>query len=394
MVQGRKVAVITPGSFVIPSGRSSSVERVIEKMVPLVSDQLQIHILGKGEGHGPTQILLGGVPCYRLPGGKAYEGAILRHLRIWRPEVVDVHNRPLLAYHLKLRLPFTKVYITLHSTTFIAKTYYPEDCALRMLNHVDGVIVNSQFLKEELLRRFPTLAVPVHVNPLGVSMDDFTPRWTPQGEALRLARMQDLGIQNKKIILFVGRLIPSKGVHHLLTAYGKIVEKIPDAMLLIIGSARYGNDRESSYVKRLKRMAQPFGKSIVFLPFISYPKVADFYNLADVVVVPSGNEEAFGLVNLEAMATAVPVIATRVGGIPEIVEDGKSGRLIPIHTISASLSAVITELLQDQNKIQRMGKQGRETVRRGFRWQHTASRWLSLMNATDYNKEIVDQCRR
>ncbi|MNJ46762.1 Spore coat protein SA [compost metagenome] len=263
-----------------------------------------------------------------------------------------------------------------------------------MLNHVDGVIVNSQFLKEELLRRFPALAVPVHVNPLGVSMDDFIPRWTPQGEALRLARMQDLGIQNKKIILFVGRLIPSKGVHHLLSAFDEIVTKTPDAMLLIIGSARYGNDRESSYVKRLKRMALSFGKSIVFLPFISYPKVADWYNLADVVVVPSGNEEAFGLVNLEAMATAVPVIATRVGGIPEIVEDGKSGRLISTHTISTSLSDVITELLQDPAKVQIMGKQGRETVRRGFRWQHTASRWLSLMNATDYNKEIIDQCRR
>lgn len=394
--QGRKVAVITPGSFVIPSGRSSSVERVIEKMVPLVADQIQIHILGRGEGHGETQILLGGVPCYRLPGGKAYEGAILRHLRIWRPEVVDVHNRPLIAYHLKLRLPFTTVFLTLHSTTFISSTYCPEHCTLRMLNQVDGIIVNSQFLKEELLRRFPGLQVPIHVNPLGVSMEDFIPRWTPQGEALRQARMLDLGIQDKKIILFVGRLIPSKGVHHIIYAFEEILARQPDAMLLIIGSALYGNDRESRYVKRLKKMANKHKERIMFLPFISYPKIADWYNVADVVVVPSSEEEAFGLVNVEAMATAVPVIATQSGGIPEIIQDGKSGRLLPLNTIPASFVPVITELLADQDKIKEMGKAGRERVRKNFRWQHTASRWLSLMNTSDYNKEkeLIDQCRR
>lgn len=394
--QGRKVAVITPGSFVIPSGRSSSVERVIEKMVPLVADQLQIHILGRGERQVEAQILLGDVPCYRLPGGKAYEGAILRHLRIWRPEVVDVHNRPLIAYHLKLRLPFTTVFLTLHSTTFISSTYCPEHCMLRMLNQVEGIIVNSQFLREELLRRFPTLHAPIHVNPLGVSMEDFVPRWTPQGEALRQARMQDLGIQDKRIILFVGRLIPSKGVHHIIYAFEEIVARQPDAMLLIIGSALYGNDRESRYVQRLKKMAHKYKDRILFLPFISYPKIADWYNVADIVVVPSGEEEAFGLVNVEAMATAIPVIATHSGGIPEIVEDGKSGRLLPLHTIPASFVPVITELLADQEKIKMMGKAGRERVRKNFRWQHTASRWLSLMNTRDYNKEkeVIDQCRR
>jgi spore coat protein SA len=70
--------------------------------------------------------------------------------------------------------------------------------------------------------------------------------------------------------------------------------------------------------------------------------------------------------------------------------------LLPLNTIPASFVPVITELLADQDKLKEMGKAGRERVRKNFRWQHTASRWLSLMNTSDYNKEkeLIDQCRR
>lgn len=378
----QRIAVVTPGSFVIPSGHSSSVERVIEKVVPLAADQFDIRIYGIQDRTLNKHSMLGKVPCYRLPGGRQYVCALLRHLQGWRPDKIDVHNRPLFALKLKERLTDSQVFLTLHSTTFLSTATYSKSLIRLALSSVDGVIVNSEFLRELLFRRYPGLETPVLVNHLGCSIEDFIPRWTPVGEAMRSARLSDLGWGDRKIILYLGRLLPSKGVHHILDALPLVLEQEPDAMLLIVGSVFYGKDRETEYVRRLKEQAKAYGNRVVFLPFVPYPKVADWYNLADVVTVPSGQEEAFGLVNIEAMASAVPVIASRSGGIPEIVSDGDTGYLLSASEMDQRLLGDrIVRLLGSKEEREAMGRAGRELLRRRFRWQHTAQRWIDIMTS-------------
>lgn len=374
-----KVAVISPGSFVIPSGRSSSVERVIEKIAPLAPQEFDIRVFGRIDKDYPAKGMLGRVPCFRVPGGAAYLPSILRHLRVWRPDTVDVHNRPILACRLKRRMPQARVLLTLHSTSFIQPENLPTTHAGSILNALDGIVVNSSFLKEELVRRFPGLQCSVDVNHLGVSLEDFVPRWTPMGEALRRARLADMGWQNRKIILYMGRLIEAKGVHHLLEALPTIVPKVKEALLVIVGSAYYGRGKETAYVHHLKEIASVYPEHVAFLPFTPYPAVADWYNLADVVVVPSKGDEAFGLVNVEAMASGVPVVAANVGGIPEIVEGGSSGLLLSPSELGTKLGDSLVTLLQDEEIRRRMGLAGREAARLKFRWQLTAERWVNLM---------------
>lgn len=347
----------------------------------LVTPGLDIRVFGRSAGHLPAKDLLGEVPCYRIPGGASYLSGILRHLKNWMPDTADVHNRPALAYGLKRHLPHIRVLLTLHSTTFISPSCLPQSKAELMLSSVDGVIVNSAYLRDDILRRFPKLGTPVHINPLGVSLEDFIPRWTPAGEAVRRGRMADYGWGNRKIILFVGRLIQGKGIHRLLEAMPGIVSREKEALAVIVGSAFYGVNRDTAYVKSLRKLAERIEGHVSFLPFVPYPQVADLYNLADVVVVPSLEDEAFGLVNLEAMASAVPVIASEVGGIPEIIQHERSGLLLPKGSGSEVLEEQVLRVLGDRKLQRRLGLAGRELARSKFRWQHCSARWTELMKS-------------
>lgn len=376
-----KVAVVTPGSFVIPSGRSSSVERVIEKIVPLASDRLEIRVFGKRDDNADVRDRIGDAPCVRVAGGAAYYPSILSHLKSWQPDAIDVHNRPVLAYRIKENLPGSKVRLSLHSTTFI-RTGAPSGSGMaKKLHSLDGLIVNSEFLRREVQRRFPGLSLPVHVNHLGVSPEDFMPRWTPAGEGLRRARLAEYGWSGRKVVLFVGRLIPEKGVRSLLQAVPHVVRHHPDALFIVVGSAFYSRSGKTNYVRNLQLIASHWPDHVVFRPFTPYPRVADWYNLADVVAVPSGREEAFGLVNVEAMASGIPVIASDAGGIPEVVEHGRSGLLVPLTGLEEGLAAGIVHLLADEGLRRKLGLAGAEAVRTRFRWLHTADRFVSIFSA-------------
>ncbi|SMF89522.1 Glycosyltransferase involved in cell wall bisynthesis [Paenibacillus uliginis N3/975] len=375
----RKVAVVTPGSFVIPSGRSSSVERVVEQTVPLVQEAMEIRIygvLGKGL---PPKGTINGVPCYRLPSGASYYRSLLRRLYQWKPEVAEIHNRPFLAQRLKMQLPGVKVVLTLHSNTFISPPYMNRQSFGKIASMMDGIVVNSRFLLEDIVSYHPWLEDKITINHLGVNLEQFPPPFSPVAKALREAKLAHYGWKGRRIILFAGRLIPDKGVHHLIEALPQIINKHPEVLLLIIGSASYGSDRETSYIRKLKNAAKSYQSWVTFLPFVPYPGIADWYALADIVVVPSSPREAFGLVNVEAMAAGAPVIASSAGGIPEIVENGVNGFLIPSDYLTTGLTERINGLLEDEFLRTKIGMAGRESVRQRFRWDHTAERWVRLM---------------
>lgn len=375
----RRIAVITPGNFVIPSERSSSVERVVEQVVPLARDEVSAVIYGTAGKGLPQKGEIEGVPCIRLPFGTSYLPSLIRRLRQWRPDVIEVNNRPLAARKLRAQMPGTKMVLNLHSNTYIRSPYLKPFQLEAVINAMDGVIVNSQYLKEFIESECSVVRPEILVNPLGVRLEHFVPRHTPAAEALRAARLEHYGWGGRKIILYAGRLIPEKGVHHLIAALPDIVAVHPEVLLLIIGSAGYGSDRETPYVRRLKKSAESMGKWISFHSYIPHPALAYWYAMADLVVVPSASREAFGLVNVEAMASGVPIIATDAGGIPEVIEDGVNGCLIPVGALPGGLAAPVNRLLGDDSLRRRLGIAGREMSRLRFRWEMTAQRWSHFM---------------
>jgi len=174
------------------------------------------------------------------------------------------------------------------------------------LAQADSVIVNSHAVAEELGER-PVEIAHLAVLPNGVDTTTYHPAVRPEAP--------------EPYVLFVGRLVPQKGVDVLLRAFGAVLRRIPRARLLLVGD---GEQR-----LYLERMARALGlmPHVVFLGWRTGPDLVRLYQQAEVLAVPSVYEP-FGLVALEGLACGRPVVASRTGGLADIVTDGTDGWLV------------------------------------------------------------------
>jgi glycosyltransferase involved in cell wall biosynthesis len=186
-------------------------------------------------------------------------------------------------------------------------------------------------------------------------------------------------------VLFVGRLTPHKGVDRLLQA-------LPDgAALRIVGST--GHDRrlpERDYPNMLRHLAHD--REVEFLGPLPDADLPAVYRSAKVLALPSVEEtcygasvrisELLGLAALEAMASGTPVIASRIGGLPEIVRDGETGFLVTPGDVDA-LHERLSQALADAPLARRLGDNGRQDVLERFTWARVAERCLDAYATTD-----------
>jgi len=168
---------------------------------------------------------------------------------------------------------------------------------------------------------------------------------------------EELGIPpDAPLAGIIARLIPQKGHTYLLTAFAKVIEALPEARLLVVGDGYLRGDleRQARELRITRRVTFTGWRDDI-------PRIMADLNL---LILPS-LWEGFGLVLLEAMMMGKPVVASRVSAIPEIVEDGVTGLLVPPRDPEALAEAIIA-LLQDRERAEAMGQAGRERVERYF----------------------------
>ncbi|MGZ9585265.1 glycosyltransferase family 4 protein [Paenibacillus marinisediminis] len=378
-----RVAVVTPGTFPIPSGASSSVERVVEYVVSLASNRVAARIYGKQwPGQAKTDTVRG-VSCERVraSNNRKYIQSIIRLLVEDQPDIIQIENRPRFVLAVRRALPSARIWLNLHSTTFMQSRHISNRMLRMALRTADRIFVNSRFLYEQVVRAVPESSSHIVINPLGVDGSRFISRWCEAGAERSFSGKQLHGWEQRRIILFVGRLIPLKGVHHLLQAVPSVVHRHEDALFVIVGGVSYGRNRKTRYVRRLERLGRRYPQHVRFIPYVSHEEIPSWYAMAELAVVPSVEREAFGLVNVEAMATGIPVVATRVGGIQEVVTDQVTGLLIAPQHLTNRLAEAINHLLEDAALRERMGRAGVVHVESSFTWQRTADRWADEVYA-------------
>ena len=175
----------------------------------------------------------------------------------------------------------------------------------------------------------------------------------------------------------IGRLSPWKGQHVFIRAAAQVHKEHPSTRFLIIGSAMFG---ESKYEEELRSLAEELSlaDAVEFAGFCS--DVPERIASLDVVVHASTLGEPFGQVIIEGMAAAKPVIATRGGGVPEIIEDGVDGLLVPMGDSTAMAHAMM-RLVGNADEAIEIGRRGRARVENSFRIELTAAKIQSVYDS-------------
>ncbi|MEE8472799.1 MAG: glycosyltransferase family 4 protein [Dehalococcoidia bacterium] len=227
------------------------------------------------------------------------------------------------------------------------------------------VIAVSEFTKNYMVNQLGVDEGKITViPPSGVEQNGLGP---PPTGSFR----DTLGLNDHRVALFVGHISPRKGLKHLVRAMPAVLQAIGKVKFVVIGPDR---GEKAALVELAARLGT--SESLIFTGHLNHGTVMDAYPTADVFVLPS-EYEAFGIVLLEAMAAGRPVIASRVGGTTDIVQDGQTGLLVDGKD-PGQLAQAIIRLLRDREEAAKLGERAREYVIGKYSWDSLVERTLQV----------------
>jgi glycosyltransferase involved in cell wall biosynthesis len=192
----------------------------------------------------------------------------------------------------------------------------------------DAVIAVSRFIKRELVKN-GFQASRVHVVHHGMDLERFTPVGAAEREGI-LGRHPAL--RGRRVMFHPARMSLAKGSDFAVRAFAEMKKKLPDLCLVMAGTEKtvdWGS-YQGPEIRKINALISSLKLADdVYIRFFPWDEIADMYRVADVVVYPSVFEEPFGLVMLEALASGIPIVVTESGGMPEVIEDGFNGFVVP-----------------------------------------------------------------
>ncbi len=368
------VAIISPGLLPIPPVLGGSVETVVQKMVENIPAEINIDIFARTHRSQPREETIGKIRYHRFPAGPEYFRQIRTRVTAEKYPVIQVENRPLFIPRTRAESPKSKFICSLHSLVHIDPQLIRPAGVLNIFRQCTKILVYSDFMKKRLQEMFPSTADRVSFIHLGTDPGQFRPRWEPDisSKVQNLKKILNIP-EDHKTVLFAGRLIPKKGPDILIRAMKHILREYPRCCLVIVGGSWFANRKASPYIKELRQLAASISGNIRFTNYVSQAELPLCFAMADVFVCPSQWDEPFGLVNVEAMASGVPVVACSRGGIPEIVKNGETGFLVPNEKEPGSYIEPVLNLLKNDQLAHSFGINGRKAVESYFNWQRAGS---------------------
>jgi phosphatidylinositol alpha-1,6-mannosyltransferase len=250
---------------------------------------------------------------------------------------------------------------------------FPFNFALRKIgSSIDSLTYLGEFTQQAIARSLSKASAQkmIKIAP-GIDVDHFSPQNSTQ---LR----KDLKIDNKRVIVSVGRLVHRKGQDHLIQALPEILKSVPDAHILMVG--------QGPYLSHLQKLVHNLNlvDHVSFIGRIQYAQLPQYICAGDIFAMPSRSRffglevEGLGIVYLEASACGLPVIAGSSGGAPDAVLEGVTGIVVDGEN-DQEIAAAVIKMLQDSDGSKAMGLAGREWIIENWRWEIWSERFNKLL---------------
>jgi starch synthase len=345
--------------------------------------QVDVHCFGAPRAdavaHVPAVSLAAANPALQtisvdLAMAEALAGADVLHSHTWYANLAGViggllHGRPhvLTAHSLEPQRPWKIEQLGggYRLSSWVERSAYET---------ADAVIAVSEGMRRDVLEVYPFVdPATVHVVYNGIDTTLYAP---DRGTEV----LERYGIDpDRPYVIFVGRITRQKGVGHLLAAARGFD---PEAQLLLCAGAPDTPEIGAQTAAAVEALRMTRTGVVWLERMLPRPELVQLLSRATVFICPSVYEP-LGIVNLEAMACETAVVASAVGGIPEVVEDGVTGLLVPYHPdqlseLEAGLADAVNQLVSDPARAEAMGKAGRERAVREFGWDTIARRTLEL----------------
>ncbi len=353
---------------------------------------LDVNVIASRRAGNPYHEKLDGVDVHRV--GFPFNVNAMRRLRAinreGRVDVVHAHGTCGLAYPLVRKRMKIPLVVHVHGTTLqIKRASQRKDGTPRKQVSVGSslsqlreeyfwkranlLVAVSKAVREELRNLYGIEDNRIVVVYNGIDTGSF--QRVPDTAELR----RTIGVENRRVILFVGHFGPRKNLSLLLDAMSMVLREVPDAFLLCVGGTpKWLGTTAYWTILTEKIRSLSLENAVKLVGEIPHRELQAFYSMADVFVLPS-HYEGLGKVILEANACGVPVVASRTSGVPEIVKDGLNGFLVEPGDV-ADLAEKLTLLLKDVSLARKMGAEGRKMVLASFTWERTARDLLEAYN--------------
>ncbi len=376
-----KIALICTEKLPIPPILGGAIQIYIQNILPILGKYHEITVFSLKDNKLLEKERFGNVEHIRVSGKTSDEYINNIKEKISDEfDLVHVFNRPLWILRLNDAAPNTPFSLSLHNEMFLPKKINKER-ALKCIDRVSFISTVSQFIADDIKRMYPQAENKLNVVYSAVDLNRLKPLWDKSILEDRLAMKKKYGLQDAKVILFVGRLCKKKGPDVLVKAMKDVMQIHPNAKLVFVGSKWYGKNVTDEYVKNLQTMAKELKNPPIFTGFLPPDEVPKYYNMGDIFVCTSQWREPLARVHYEAMAAGLPIITTNRGGNAEVIEEGVNGFVINQYDNPKLFAQKIDYLLRNENRALNMGKMGRKFAEEKYNWDRVAKDLLNLFES-------------
>jgi spore coat protein SA len=280
--------------------------------------------------------------------------------RVRSGDIVWIHNRPEFAVAITplVHRAGGRVVLHLHNSHLVDR---PERLMSQV--RVDRLVFVSEFLRQQARSKFPQL-------------DTSSVLYNGADQSIFYPAKERRSNPETATVLFAGRLVADKGVHILLDAMRLLEKQGVRLRAHIVGSSSFGTGKETDYTRRLKGTSPA---SVVFLPYCSGAGLGNLFREADMFCSPSVWEEPFGLVNVEAFASGLPVVSTHGGSSGEIFAHG--GGILVERGSAVQLASALRLLAENPELRMRLGQQGYAAFLERFTWSNVRTQVEHIQKA-------------